>query len=287
MAPAQSGDRAMRPQAHARTKVMGVLNVTPDSFSDGGQWFDVDAAVAHGLELLSQGADLIDIGGESTRPGAERISPAIELERILPVVEGLRTAGAPLSVDTMRAEVAARALDAGASIINDVSGGQADPAMAPLIAERGCTYILSHWRGPSKIMNTLAVYDDVVADVIAEMTAQTERVLAAGVRPEQLILDPGLGFAKDGADNWQLIAHLEDLKSIGYPILIGASRKRFLGELLQTRGSDARPINRDQATAAVTAIAAHRGVWGVRVHEVSASVDAISVAEAIRMANNG
>jgi len=272
---------------HTRTQVMGVVNVTPDSFSDGGQWFDDAAAVTRGWNLLAGGADLLDIGGESTRPGASRIPPEEELRRVLPVLAGLSDAGAPLSVDTMRAEVAGRALEAGASIINDVSGGKADPAMAPLIAERGCTYILSHWRGPSHVMNTLAHYDDVVTEVIEELMAQVEAVLSAGVDPEQIIIDPGLGFAKDGGANWELIAHLDRLMGQGYPVLIGASRKRFLGELRQRRGVDAQPNRRDQATAAVTAIAAYRGVWGVRVHEVSASADAISVAQAIRMAKNG
>lgn len=272
---------------HTRTQVMGVVNVTPDSFSDGGQWFDANAAITRGRALLAEGADLLDIGGESTRPGANRIEAEEELRRVLPVLAGLSDAGAPLSIDTMRSEVAGRALEAGASIINDVSGGKADPAMAPLIAERGCSYILSHWRGPSHMMNTLAHYEDVVTEVIDELMAQVDAVVSAGVDPERVIIDPGLGFAKDGGANWELIAHLERLMGQGYPVLIGASRKRFLGELRQRRGVDARPNHRDQATAAVTAIAAHQGVWGVRVHEVSASVDAISVAQAIRMAKNG
>lgn len=272
--------------AGGRTQIMGVINVTPDSFSDGGRWLESGTAIDHGIELREAGADLLDIGGESTRPGARRISAPEEISRILPVIAGLRGAGVPLSVDTMRAEVAERALDAGVGVINDVSGGRADPRMAPLIAERECTYILSHWRGPSDIMNTLTDYDDVVTDVVSEMMAQVDDVLAAGVRPEQIIIDPGLGFAKDARANWELLAHLDRLTGLGYPLLIGASRKRFLGELLAGRGGVG-VSDRDQATAAITAIAAHHGVWGVRVHEVSASVDAILVAEAIRMAKNG
>lgn len=271
----------------ARTQVMGVINVTPDSFSDGGQWLDSDRAIAHGRELRASGADLLDIGGESTRPGAKRISAEEEVARIAPVIEGLKDVGVPLSVDTMRSDVARQALDAGVGIINDVSGGRVDPHMAPLIADRGCPYIISHWRGPSKIMNTLAVYNDVVAEVTNELRTQVDDVLAAGVLPNQIIIDPGLGFAKDGVANWELIAHLDRLMGLGYPLLIGASRKRFLGELLKRRGGEVPSVNRDRATAAITAIAAHQGVWGVRVHEVSASVDAVLVADAIRMAKNG
>lgn len=270
-----------------RTQIMGVINVTPDSFSDGGEWFDHYRAIAHGIELRDAGADLLDIGGESTRPGAQRISAEEENRRILPVIEGLSSAGVPLSVDTMRAEVAERALEAGASIVNDVSGGRADERMAPLVAEWGCQYIISHWRGPSEIMNTLADYDDVLADVSRELMSQVESALSAGVKSEQIIIDPGLGFAKEARANWELIADLEHLMGLGYRVLIGASRKRFLGEILAGRGSEISPSSRDQATAAITAIAAHQGVWGVRVHEVSASMDAILVAEAIRMAKNG
>jgi len=269
------------------TKIMGVINVTPDSFSDGGQWFNAQNAIAHGRTMIDEGADLLDVGGESTRPGASRIDDEEELRRVLPVLQGLADQGVPLSVDTMRASVAQQALDHGATIVNDVSGGRADANMAPLIAERGCTYIISHWRGPSDIMNTLTDYDDVVADVCHELLAQVDDVLAAGVRESQIIIDPGLGFAKDASANWELIANLDALMGLGFPLLIGASRKRFLGELLRSRGKQSPPVNRDQATAAITAIAAHHRVWGVRVHHVPPSQDAILVAEAIRMAKNG
>jgi len=270
----------------SRTRIMGVINVTPDSFSDGGKWFDPDRAVARGLELRAAGADLLDVGGESTRPGARRVTEEEEVARVVPVLAGLRHAGVPLSVDTMRAEVAAAALEAGAEIVNDVSGGLADPDMIPLVADHGCTYILSHWRGHSRVMDDLARYDDVVTEVLGELLTQVDRALAGGVRREQIVIDPGLGFAKDAAANWQIIAHLAEFMAPGYPLLIGASRKRFLGELLQGSGRAVPPTSRDQATAAVTAIAAHHGVWGVRVHEVSPSADAVLVAEAIRMANN-
>lgn len=269
-----------------RTKIMGVINVTPDSFSDGGKWFDAGRAIAHGLELRDAGADILDIGGESTRPGAGRISAAEELDRILPVLAGLSESGVLLSVDTMRAEVAAAALDAGAHIVNDVSGGQADPDMNALVAERGCQYIISHWRGPSDIMNALTHYDDVTADVSRELLMQVIDARSAGVDREQIIIDPGLGFAKNAAANWELIANLDHLMSLGYPVLIGASRKRFLGELLASGKGMVAPESRDQATAAVTAIAAHHGVWGVRVHEVFPSADAVLVAHAIKMAKN-
>src|SRR5690625_744713 len=263
------------------TKIMGVINVTPDSFSDGGQWFNAQNAIAHGRTMIDEGADLLDVGGESTRPGASRIDDEEELRRVLPVLQGLADQGVPLSVDTMRASVAQQALDHGATIVNDVSGGRADANMAPLIAERGCTYIISHWRGPSDLMNTLTDYDDVVADVCHELLALVDDVLAAGVRESQIIIDPGLGFAKDASANWELIANLDALMGLGFPLLIGASRKRFLGELLRSRGKQSPPVNRDQATAAITAIAAHHRVWGVRVHHVPPSQDAILVAEAI------
>ncbi|MPV48429.1 dihydropteroate synthase [Pseudactinotalea sp. HY160] len=266
---------------------MGVVNVTPDSFSDGGQWLDHEVAVAHARHLLAQGADLVDVGGESTRPGAARVPVAEELHRIIPVVAELAAEGARVSVDTMRTEVAAAALDAGAELINDVSGGRADPQMPALIAERGCRYVLSHWRGHSDVMNSLGRYRDVVAEVSAELLAQVAVFRAAGVDPDRIVLDPGLGFAKDAAANWQLLAHIEELTALGHEVLIGASRKRFLGELLAHDGAESLPLFRDRATAAVTALMAERGVWGVRVHEVSASVDAIRVAGALRRAKDG
>ncbi|UFU03506.1 dihydropteroate synthase [Ruania suaedae] len=267
-----------------RTLVMGVVNVTPDSFSDGGQWFAPDVAVAHGRHLMAQGADLVDVGGESTRPGAARVSLEEELERVLPVVRDLTAAGASVSVDTMRSQVAARALEAGARTVNDVSGGLADPEMAAVVAESGCRYVLSHWRGHSDVMTDLARYEDVVAQVRAELAARVEAVRAAGVGEHQLVLDPGLGFAKDGAHNWELLNRVDELMELGYPILIGASRKRFLGEMLQSAGAESLPAFRDRATAAVTALVAERGVWGVRVHDVIGSVDAVRVAQAWRQA---
>ncbi len=263
---------------------MGVVNVTPDSFSDGGQWLDHDVAVAHARHLIAQGADLVDVGGESTRPGAARVSAAEELERVLPVVSELAAEGVTVSVDTMRTEVAAAVLDAGAHLINDVSGGLADSRMPELIADRGCRYVLSHWRGHSDVMNDLARYDDVVADVRGELRERVEVFRAAGVAEDQLVLDPGLGFAKDAAANWRILAHIEEFTALGRPILVGASRKRFLGELLAQNGAESLPLFRDRATAAVTALMADRGIWGVRVHEVIASVDAIRVASALRTA---
>ncbi len=262
-----------------RTLVVGVLNVTPDSFSDGGRWFDPDAALAHGLELAAQGADLVDVGGESTRPGAERVGTAEELRRVLPVVRAL----APLtyvSVDTMRAEVAAAALEAGAHLINDVSGGQADPAMLGLIADAQVPYILMHWRGHSTSMQSRAVYADVVREVVSELADQVAQAERAGIAPDRLILDPGFGFAKTGEHNWELLQRLDELDQLERPLLIGVSRKAFLGTLLADETGRPRPARqRDDATTALTfALARHR-VWGVRVHSVRPSRDAIAVAQ--------
>jgi dihydropteroate synthase len=268
----------------ATTRVMAVVNVTPDSFSDGGQWLDPDVAVAHGRHLLAQGADLLDVGGESTRPGAVRVSAAEELDRVLGVIGPLAADGAVVSVDTMRAEVAAAALDAGATFINDVSGGLADPAMVDLVAERGCDVVVNHWRGHSDVMDDRAVYDDVVADVHRELMGRVETMTAAGVDAERVVLDPGLGFAKHGEQNWALLARLDVLVGTGLRVLVGASRKRFLGELTARDGVPSLPTYRDRATAAVSAIAASAGVWGVRVHDVAGSVDAVRVAAAVRAA---
>lgn len=263
----------------ARTLVMGVVNVTPDSFSDGGRWFDVDAAVRRGLALLDDGADLLDVGGESTRPGAGRVPVADELARVLPVVEQLVAAGAVVSVDTTRAVVAAQAVDRGAVLVNDVSGGMADPDMAAVVARTGAAYVAMHWRGHADVMDDHDAYDDVVADVRRELAARVDALRAAGVRDGQVVLDPGLGFAKTGESNWPLLAHLPDLVADGYPVLVGASRKRFLGHLMAADdGTPAPPPARDDATAAVTALAAAAGVWAVRVHEVTASVAAVRVA---------
>jgi len=260
---------------------MGVVNVTPVSFSDGGQWYEPGAGEAHGLELLAQGADLLDVGGESTRPGAPRVAEEEELRRVLPVVSALAEAGAVISVDTMRASVAAAALDAGAAFVNDVSGGLADPDMAGLVADRRVPFVVMHWRGHSGDMYANAQYDDVVADVRRELEARVEALTSAGVRGDQLILDPGLGFAKTGAHNWQLLSRLHELAEIGLPLLIGTSRKRFLGHLLA--GYDGQPVpptERDDATAATSALAAAHGAFCVRVHTVPASLAAVRVAAA-------
>ena len=267
--------------AAGRTLVMGVVNVTPDSFSDGGRHLEPAAAVRHGLALLDEGADLLDVGGESTRPGAGRIGEDDERARVLPVVEGLVAAGAVVSVDTMRAGVAAVALDAGAVLVNDVSGGLADPAMLPLVAERECAYVAMHWRGHSADMQTRAVYGDVVAEVTAELLARRDAVLAAGVRADRLVLDPGLGFAKQGEHSWSLLAALPELCALG-PVLVGASRKGFLGALLADVDGTVRPADaRDDATAAVTVLAARAGAWAVRVHAARASADAVRVVAAV------
>jgi dihydropteroate synthase len=260
---------------------MGVLNVTPDSFSDGGRYADRDAAVAHGVAMRADGADLVDVGGESTRPGAERIEPATEIARVLPVVRELTAAGVPVSIDTTRASVAAEAITAGATVVNDVSGGQADPAMAKLVADAGCPWILMHWRGHSRDMRRLAVYRDVVAEVRAELAQRVDDALGAGVAADQLILDPGLGFAKTAEHNWRLSAHLDAILALGYPVLFAASRKSYLGALLADRAGNPRPVHeREAATLATTVLAVSAGVWGVRVHDVRASVDAIKVWEA-------
>ncbi|MET9873879.1 dihydropteroate synthase [Actinacidiphila glaucinigra] len=265
-----------------RCAVMGVVNVTPDSFSDGGEWFDTELAVKHGLDLVAAGADLVDVGGESTRPGAARVDEAEELRRVVPVVRELTRAGAVVSVDTMRAAVAEKAVEAGAVLVNDVSGGQADPAMIPVVAATGSPFIVMHWRGQSIDMNNRAVYRDVVGEVTAELRHSFDRAVAGGIDPERIVLDPGLGFAKNAEHDLTLIAHLEDLRALGRPLLIAASRKRFLGRVLAGEGGDPPPAReRDAATAAVTAIVAEGGAWAVRVHEVHDSADAVRVARAL------
>lgn len=268
-----------------RTAVMGVVNVTPDSFSDGGEWFEPAAAIAHGELMLAQGADILDVGGESTRPGAGRVAPEEEARRVLPVISALAGQGAVVSVDTTRAEVAAAALDAGALIINDVSGGLADPAMPALVASSGAVYVAMHWRAPSSDMDSHNAYDDIVSDVARELSQRVETLLAAGADPHQIVLDPGLGFAKPGEQNWPLLTHLGQLMALGFPVLVGASRKRFLGHLLA--GPDHEPVPplaRDHATAAISALAAASGAWAVRVHEVPGSLAAVKVAHAWRAA---
>lgn len=262
-----------------RTLVMGVLNVTPDSFSDGGRWFDPEVAIAHGMELIEAGADLLDIGGESTRPGAERPEVAEELRRVLPVVRGL-AGRVPLSVDTMRAEVARQVLEAGAQIINDVSGGLADDQMLDVVADAGVDYICQHWRGHGAVMNELAHYDNVVAEVQSELRARVQACQQAGIPDERIIIDPGLGFAKTAAQDWQILANLDAFTALGHRVLVGASRKRFLGHLLAGR----EPAGRDSATAAVTVVCAQQGVWAVRTHEVRGQRDAIAVVERIGQA---
>jgi dihydropteroate synthase len=269
--------------APGRCVVMGVLNVTPDSFSDGGLFRDPAAAIEHGMQMWRAGADIVDVGGESTRPGADRIPAAEESERVLPVVRELAEAGVLVSIDTTRAAVAEAALRAGAEIVNDVSGGLADPAMARLVASAGVPWVLMHWRGHSRDMQELATYDDVVTDVSRELTARVDDALAAGVDVDQLVLDPGLGFAKTPEHNWALLAHLDVLGGLGFPVLIGTSRKSFLGWLLAAPDGSARPVSeREDATVATTTLAAAAGVWGVRVHQVRPSLDAIAVVGAVR-----
>jgi dihydropteroate synthase len=270
------------PQRADRICVVGVLNVTPDSFSDGGRYTSIDAAVSHALEMHAQGADLIDVGGESTRPGAARVEPDEETRRVLPVVRELAAAGVPLSIDTYRASVAEAALDAGVRVVNDVSGGLADPGMAAVVRDAGCPWILMHWRGHSDRMQELATYDDVVKDVRTELLARVDAAVDAGVDAAQLAIDPGLGFAKTGVHNWSLLAGLDTLVEVGLPVLVAASRKSFLGTLLAAADGTPRPVDdREDATTALTAYCATRGVWGVRVHEVRPSVDAALAIAAI------
>jgi dihydropteroate synthase len=258
---------------------MGVLNVTPDSFSDGGRWFDHARAIDHGLALFEAGVDIVDIGGESTRPGAQRVDPDEELRRVLPVVSKLAAAG-PVSIDTMHSQIARRAVDAGAILVNDVSGGLADPAMVPFVASSGIAFVVMHWRGHSADMQTRAHYDDVVVDVRRELSDRIDAILEAGADVEQLVLDPGIGFAKspDAGHNWALLKHLDRLLELGRPVLVGASRKAFLGRLLAEGGESRPPAERDYASSAITALIAAGGAWGVRVHSVEADVDAVRVA---------
>jgi len=241
--------------------VMGILNVTPDSFSDGGEFESYDSAVAHGLAMLAEGADIIDIGGESTRPGAERITEEEELARVIPVIKKLAEHAAVISIDTMRSGVARAAVEAGATYINDVSGGLADSQMHHVAAELGCSYILMHWRGHSIDMNSKAIYSDVVKEVKAELKEQVGKALAAGIAKEKLILDPGIGFAKESEHNWELIHRITEIVDLGYPVLVGASRKRFLG-------GDS-PLDREAATLKITEDLLTTGIWGVRVHSVA------------------
>ena len=266
--------------------VMGVLNVTPDSFSDGGDFIRLEAALDHARVLQIAGADIIDIGGESTRPGAKRVSLAEEQARVLPVIEAIvAELGAKVSIDTMNAETARLAVAAGASIINDVSGGLADPDMFKVAADTGATIIISHWRGFSDQMDTLATYDDVAAEVAAELKLRVDAALATGIKQSQIVIDPGLGFAKDMQQNWKLVARLDKLEELGYPILVGASRKRFIAGVIEPdEPAEVSNERRDLATAVLTALLLQRKIWGVRVHNVLATTDAIRVVAALREA---
>ena len=266
------------------TLIMGVLNVTPDSFSDGGRWASTDAAIEHGLLLHAQGADLIDVGGESTRPGATRVTPELEQRRIIPVVTELARQGLRLSIDTLNAATALAAAKAGASIINDVSGGLADPGMAAVAAETGLSYVAMHWRAHAQQMDTLAEYDDVVTDVIAALGARVDALTAAGVDRERIVLDPGLGFSKKPEHNWQLINRLDAFAELGLPVMVGASRKRFLAAVLP----DGAPvIARDLPTAVVSVLAAQAGAWAVRVHDVAATRAALTVLDSVARSTMG
>lgn len=274
--------------AAQRPLVMGVVNVTPDSFSDGGAWFEPEAAIAHGRELLAAGADLIDVGGESTRPGAQRPAIAEELRRVVPVVQALAAEGAVISIDTMRASVAAAAIDVGAAIVNDVSGGLADGEMATLVAQAGIPFIAMHWRGHSTDMQSRAVYGDVVADVCAELRERVEALQDSGISADRIILDPGFGFAKNAEHNWALLRGLDELVALGHPLLVGTSRKTFLGRLGRAEGAEPSPASERDLTTAVTSFhAARHGAWAVRVHDVVATVQALDVADALRDPHEG
>ncbi|MFF2052900.1 dihydropteroate synthase [Leifsonia sp. NPDC058194] len=259
------------------TLIMGVLNVTPDSFSDGGLWLEPEAAVDHALELIEQGADIIDVGGESTRPGALRVEPDEERARVVPVIDALVSRGVTVSVDTLNASTARAAADVGAAIINDVSGGLADSGMPDAVLATGLQYVLMHWRGRLDSSDSLAVYTHTVQEVRAELSARITDLLDRGIDPAKLILDPGLGFSKTGEHNWQVLAGLQEIETLGYPVLIGASRKRFLGALLP----EGAPVaDRDAPTAVISALAAQAGAWAVRVHDVVSTRLALDVVRA-------
>lgn len=261
------------------TLVMGIVNVTPDSFSDGGRYLDAEAAIAHGRALRAAGADLLDVGGESTRPGAERVDPGLERERVLPVVAALAADGAIVSIDTMNASTAVAAVEAGARLVNDVSGGLADPEMLAAVAASGADVVLQHWRGPSDDMYARAEYGDVVAELVVELEDRVRAAARAGISPDRVILDPGIGFGKRGDQNWQALRGLERVVAIGPRVLVGTSRKKFLGELLAAGGTDDE-ARRDLATAVTSVLAARAGAWAVRVHDAAATRDALAVARA-------
>lgn len=265
------------------TLIMGIVNVTPDSFSDGGRYLAADDAIAHGLRLRDEGAAYVDVGGESTRPGSERVPVAQELQRVLPVIRALASSGVAVSIDTMNAPTATAAVEAGAVLVNDVSGGMADPGMLDAVAATGADFAIGHWRGPSSDMYARAQYADIGREVAAELRERVEAAAAAGIPPSRVIVDPGIGFGKAGAQNWALLADLAAVTGLGYRVLIGTSRKRFLGDLLgREQGGEVAPERRDLATAVTSALAARAGVWGVRVHDVAASRDALAVEQAWR-----
>lgn len=264
-----------------RTLVMGVLNVTPDSFSDGGKFAATETAIAHGKQMFQDGADIVDVGGESTRPGADRISIQEELDRVLPVISELTKSAIPVSIDTMRAEVAKQAVAAGACLVNDVSGGKADPEMFKFLTTNELPYVMMHWRGHSTEMMNLTNYDDVVADVCDELQLQVNAAVSAGVAISRIVLDPGIGFAKTTSQNWPLLAQLDVLQDLNLPLLIGASRKKFLGELLAKDGQPRETDEREAATTAITTLMAAQSVWAVRVHDVKSSSDAVKVVSRI------
>ena len=255
-------------------RIMGVLNVTPDSFSDGGDFAQQEAAIAHAAAMAAAGVDVVDVGGETTRPGAARIPADVEQKRVLPIIRELVDRGIRVSIDTMNAETALAAAEAGVDMINDVSGGLADPNMRRVAAETDLAFVAMHWRGHSDTMDQLAVYDDVVKEVRDELAMRVAELIVVGVKPERIIVDPGLGFAKTADQSWLLLAHLRELTTIGCPVLVGASRKRFMSILLP-EGAPAK--DRDPATAMLSAIAAEAGAWGVRVHDVAATRAALDL----------
>ena len=271
--------RPHRPVGLSRPRIMGIVNITPDSFSDGGEFLSLDDAIVRGADLIAAGAQLIDVGGESTRPGAERVPVAQEQLRVLPVIQGLVDRGIPVSVDTMNASTALAAAEIGAVVINDVSGGLADEGMPRVAAETGLHFVAMHWRGPSATMAANSSYTNLLKDVRNELKNRVAELIVNGVRPDRIILDPGLGFAKTPAQSWKLLANLPALGTIGYPLLIGASRKRFLADVVE---KGATPKQRDPATATVSALAAQAGVWGVRVHDVAGTKAALDVWEAMQ-----
>ena len=279
--------------SYQRPLVMGVVNMTPDSFSDGGTYNDLGAGLAQARLLINDGANIIDIGGESTRPGAERVSVTEEISRVVPLIEALlatewfKASGARISIDTMNSATAAAAVAAGASIVNDVSGGLADPAMHKVVAATNAIYVLSHWRGFSANMDSLNQYADIAADVVAELSEQVAIAVASGIPRSRIVVDPGLGFAKDLKQNWELVARLDEVEKLGLPVLVGASRKRFLAGVLDTdEPGSVNNARRDLATAVLTALLLQRKLWGIRVHNVQASVDAIKLVEALRLAGD-